>query len=186
MLLHQSFHAGGGFGGDRIEQASPFEKPGPGLMLEAILQIPVVVLVRLGVHEDRVVDLRLPHELRVVFQRLWLGLVGRVRVNRKSCGVLGEQMNVRVHQDPRRPGALNQRRCCRSQHPLPSRHVRHWMAASFCSFSIIGLRPARRLARVSRPRPGWPARGAGACLQAFAAGCSSRGCAGARSVQAEL
>ena len=88
----------GRVGTSGVVKARSLKKALRRFVLEAMLKVGMVVLVRLGVDDDRVVDLRLGEELQVVREVGGLGTIGPRRRVREPRLVLGEQMNVRVDQ----------------------------------------------------------------------------------------
>ncbi len=56
VLFYQRLHAGGRIRRDGVEQAGALEEAGPGLVGEAVFEVAVIVLVRLGMHDHDVVD----------------------------------------------------------------------------------------------------------------------------------
>ena len=81
-----------------IEKTRPLKEARRRLVLEAILQIAVVVLIRLRMNDHDMVDLRLGYERLVIRKVRCRRLIGRVFVVRKPLAVGREQMNMSVDQ----------------------------------------------------------------------------------------
>ena len=82
-VLHQTAQPGGSVAAGGVEQTGPLKKAALGLVVEAVFEIAVVVLIRLGVDDDAVVELCLGDELFVVVE------IGRRRLI-SSRGRVGE------------------------------------------------------------------------------------------------
>jgi len=76
-------------------------------MRETVFEVSVVILIRLGMHDNGVIQPDLAHELHVFFQRLRWRLVRRVWRVREPHRI--EQVNMRVDQQSVRPRGPEQR-----------------------------------------------------------------------------
>jgi hypothetical protein len=76
-------------------------------MVEAMLEIFVIVLVGLWVDDDRVIDARLGDELAIFLEVADVWVVRRVRVQRPAIAISREHVDVGVNQQ-----ALWTRRGC--------------------------------------------------------------------------
>jgi hypothetical protein len=111
VSLHELCHTIRRVGLDRIEQASTLEEHRRRLFLEAILEVAVVVLVRLGMDNERVVDTRLFDKLVVRLERRGWRLVRRIQVVREPLLVIREKVDMRI--DKRTPRSGRRGHCCR-------------------------------------------------------------------------
>ena len=73
---------------DRIEEAGTFEKTGLGLMRKAVLEIPVIVLIRFRMDNDGVLDSNRDREAAVFFDGQRGGFVRAVRGKRKALRIV--------------------------------------------------------------------------------------------------
>ena len=87
----------------RIEQACSLKIPRLRFVGKAVFQIPVIVLVRLGVDDNGMGQTSAFDQLQMIFQRISGRFVGRVRCIGEARGI--EQVNVRL--DRRGPGAAS-------------------------------------------------------------------------------
>jgi hypothetical protein len=94
----------------RIKEASALEESRFGLMLEAIFEIAMVVLVRLRVNDNHVIDPRFPDELQIWFQGLRGRFVDRVDVIGKPPLVFREEVYVGIDENAGRAAGAGSRK----------------------------------------------------------------------------
>jgi hypothetical protein len=96
VAFHQRLHTGWRISRYRIEQARPLEESPPWLVGEAVFEVPVIVLVWLGMDDDDAVDACLGCKISVFRQRRCRRLINGACVIREPLRL--EQMDVRVDQ----------------------------------------------------------------------------------------
>jgi hypothetical protein len=81
-------------------------------MREAVFEIPVIVLIGLGLHEHCVIDSRRHRKPDVLLERQRRRLVRRVRRQRKALQVVREQMDMGVYDRSAKPARARRRQTC--------------------------------------------------------------------------
>src|SRR5215469_732643 len=105
VFLHERFNASRGCGVDRIVETGSLEVPWTRLLRKAILDVAFVILVGLGLNEDRVIETYFFDEGNVFLERIRIRLVGRVLRQREFIRIRREHMHRVLNQWPLRPRA---------------------------------------------------------------------------------